>query len=209
MKSTPSSFEPQSAQRPDGIPMLTPSHIIQYMYCPRFTYFEYVLRMPQHEEKFTKVMKGRQLHEYRLRTNAEYLRRRLGVVDKKLDQYLGNSLIRGIVDEVLWLEDGNMAPLDYKFAQFPGKVYRTYATQLACYACLIEDNYQLPVNKGFLVYTRSKNKVETVDIGQQEKQKAREAAQDVLEIIQKGRFPKATRFKSQCTECTYRNVCVK
>ncbi|MEO0790606.1 MAG: CRISPR-associated protein Cas4, partial [Bacteroidota bacterium] len=38
---------------------ITPSHIIQHVYCPRYTYFEWVLRIPQNEEKYGKVMRGR------------------------------------------------------------------------------------------------------------------------------------------------------
>ena len=97
---------------------LTPSHLIQHLYCPRFTYFEWVLRIPQYEEKFSKVMRGRNLHDERLERNKGYLRRRLGVVDRHDDQYLTNDYLRGRVDEVLELEDGTLAPLDYKFAPY-------------------------------------------------------------------------------------------
>lgn len=206
-------FKPSSSNipplRPDGRPVLTPSHLIQYLYCPRFTYFEHVLRMPQYEEKYAKVMKGRELHLHRARTNADYLRKRIGVVEKRLDQYLANDWIRGIVDELLWLEDGTMAPLDYKFARWEGKVYQTYATQLACYAWLIEDNFGLRVPKGYLVYTRSKNKLQAVDLGEDTGREVREAARKVMRILMENRFPAATKHKKRCLECTYRNVCVQ
>ena len=55
---------------------LTPSHIIEYMFCPRFTYFEYVLAIPQNEEKNYKVVKGRQIHDAKLEQNKEYLRKK-------------------------------------------------------------------------------------------------------------------------------------
>jgi len=32
--------------------------------------------------------------------------------------------VRGVADEVLTLEDGSMAPFDYKFAKAPRMVYR-------------------------------------------------------------------------------------
>ena len=38
---------------------LTPSQLIQHLYCPRFTYFEWVLRLPQFEDNFGKVLRGR------------------------------------------------------------------------------------------------------------------------------------------------------
>jgi CRISPR-associated exonuclease Cas4 len=135
---------------------LTPSHIIEYLYCPRFTYYEYVLAIPQYEEKNYKVQRGRELHDRKLEENKDYLRRRIGAVEKHLDQYLTNNLLRGRVDEVLMLSDGTMTPLDYKFAEWKDKVYETYQTQLFCYAWLIEENFDKPVTKGYLVYTRSK-----------------------------------------------------
>ncbi len=193
---------------------LTPSHIIEYLFCPRFTYFEYVLAVPQHEEHDYKVMRGRHLHDDRLEQNKAYLRRRLGrsgapVVDKHLDQYLTNDLIRGRVDEVLELADGTMAPLDYKFAEYKNRIYDTYRTQLYCYAWLIEENFGRPVTRGFLVYTRSQNRVEEVPITDENKADVRKAATAILEIIDRNSFPKATKAKARCVTCTYRNLCIK
>ena len=189
--------------------MLTPSHIIQYLYCPRFTYFEYVLAIPQHEEQNYKVMRGRELHDDKLEQNKAYLRRRLGVREKQLDVYLTNELLRGRMDEVLRLEDGSMSPLDYKFAEYRDKVYSTYQTQLFCYAWLLEDNFGEEVHKGFLVYTRSNNRVVEVPITAADKAQVRKCAEEIYHIIGDNFFPKATKVKSRCLTCTYRNVCVK
>ena len=188
---------------------LTPSHIIEYLFCPRFTYFEYVLAIPQYEEKDYKVMRGRHLHDERLERNKDYLRRRLGVTEKHLDQYLTNTLIRGVVDEVLGFGDGTMAPLDYKFAEYKDRVYDTYRTQLYCYAWLIEENFGQRVERGFLVYTRSNNRVVEVLITNEDKSEVQKAASEVLHIIEDNYFPKATKYKARCVTCTYRNICIK
>lgn len=45
--------------------MITPSEVIEYLFCPRFLYFMNCLKIPQHEELRYKVMKGRALHERR------------------------------------------------------------------------------------------------------------------------------------------------
>lgn len=188
---------------------ITPSHIIQYLFCPRFTYFEYVLRIPQYEEKNYKVLKGRHLHELKLARNKEYLRKKIGVEKKYGDQYLTNKLLRGKVDEVLVLNDGSMAPLDYKFAPFEGKIYDTYKTQLFCYAWLIEENFNAKVNKGYLVYTRSKNKLIEVKIQPDNVNKVKDCAEAIYQIINLNFFPKATKYKKRCLNCTYKNICVK
>lgn len=188
---------------------ITPSHILEYLFCPRFTYFEYVLNVPQNQDKFYKVKKGRDIHEKKSRENIDYLRRSIGVVDKKINQYLTSDVLRGEVDEVLTLEDGSMAPLDYKFAEYKDRIFDTYKTQLYCYALLIESNYQKEVNKGYLVYVRSKNKLVEIEIGQKQKDKVKSDIKSIATIIEGNVYPNATRYKKRCLTCTYRNICTK
>lgn len=188
---------------------ITPSEVIQYLYCPRFIYFEKVLGIPQNEEKSYKAMRGRHLHEDKKRMNKDYLRRKLGVVKKLQEQYLTNNILRGKVDEVLLLGDGTAAPLDYKFAQYKDKVFNTYKTQLACYAWLIEDNFDKKVDRGYLVYTRSKSKLIEVALEEAFKKDVKEKAGEIVKIIDANHFPKATRYKKRCMDCTYRNICIQ
>lgn len=186
-----------------------PSQIIEYLYCPRFTYFEYVLRIPQYEEKFYKVKRGREIHNDKLERNKEYLRKKIGAVDKWKDQYLGMEGLRGKVDEVLKLQDGTFAPLDYKFAVWKDRIFDTYKQQLYCYAILIEENFKVKVEKGYLVYTRSKHKLVEVEIPTEAKEEIKESMREMLDIIEGNKFPKATKFKKRCVNCTYRNICIK
>ena len=154
-------------------------------------------------------MRGRHLHDRKQNINKEYLRKKIGVRDKYQEQYLTNTMLRGKVDEVLLLEDNSMAPLDYKFAQYKDRVFNTYKTQLYCYAWLIEDNFSIPVHKGYLVYTRSKHKLIEVEITDDAKDEVRQKAKEIIDIIGNNRFPKATRYKKRCRGCTYRNICIK
>ncbi|WP_439490700.1 CRISPR-associated protein Cas4 [Algoriphagus sp.] len=186
-----------------------PSQIIEYLYCARFTYFEYVLRIPQFEEKFHKVQRGRDVHQEKLERNKSYLRKKIGAVDKWQDQYLTMEGLRGKVDEVLLLEDGSYAPLDYKFAEWKERLYDTYRQQLICYAVLIEQNFKGPVNKGYLVYTRSSNKLIEVPIDQESKGQILKSMEAMAEIISKNQFPKGTKFKQRCLNCTYKNICIQ
>ncbi len=188
---------------------ITPSHIIEYLFCPRYTYFEYVLNIPQNEEKYYKVMKGRNIHDTKLIRNTEYLRKKIGIIDKKQEVYITNDNLRGKVDEVLWLNDGTMASLDYKFAKYNNKIYQTYKQQAYCYALLIEENYKKPVNKAFLVYTRSKNKLIELEITNEHKKLIVSSIDEILKIIDENFYPKATKYKKRCVSCTYKNICVK
>ncbi|HRK29189.1 MAG TPA: CRISPR-associated protein Cas4 [Chitinophagales bacterium] len=188
---------------------LTPSHIIEHLFCPRYTYFEYVLAIPEYQEKYYKVEKGRNVHQDKATINKDYLRKKIDVIEKWQNQYLTNNLLRGEIDEVLLLSNNTMAPLDYKFAIFPGTVYDTYKNQLFCYALLIEDNFGKPVEKGFLVYTRSKNQLIEIPITQTDKDRVRTIAHEIMHIIEANFYPNATPFKKRCIDCTYKNICTR
>jgi CRISPR-associated exonuclease Cas4 len=107
------------------------------------------------------------------------------------------------------LNNGTFAPLDYKFALWKDKVFETYKQQLYCYAILIEEIYGTKVEKGFLVYTRSKHKLVEVPIPLEAKQEIKKSMDQMLQIIDRNKFPKATKFKKRCVNCTYRNICIK
>lgn len=188
---------------------ITPSNIIQYRYCPRFVYFEHVLRIPQYEEKYYKVMKGREIHLRKARENMEYKRKSLGVVEKHINQYMSSGGLTGEVDEVLELNNGEMAPLDYKFARYEDKVYNTYKIQLYAYSALIEANFGKKVSSGYLVYTRSRNKLVPLEITEADKAEVWKAVNAIQTIIDNNEFPRATRYKSRCKLCTYRNICIQ
>ena len=187
---------------------ITASQMLEYLYCPRFTYFEYVMDIPQNEGQRFKVEKGRNIHEKVRKTNPEYLRKKIGVIDRKSDVYLASPLgIRGIVDEVLFLDDDTAAPLDYKFAEYKQKLFKTYRFQLIFYARLIKDNFQVPVKKGFIIYTRSKNKLVEVSIKDKDFIELEKIVDDMISIINNCRYPKPTSVKRRCLDCCYKNIC--
>jgi CRISPR-associated exonuclease Cas4 len=186
------------------------SDVMEYLFCPRFIYFMYCLGIPQHEEKRYKVLKGRELHEAREKVNKSYIRKKLQCVRKDVAVYLVSKRnhLKGEVDEVLFLEDGTAAPLDYKFAEFKDTLFRTHKYQSALYGLMIADNYGVEVNRGFVCYTRSKHLVKEVKLGNKDFERAIALVSEVLEIIQKGFYPEATKYKARCVDCTYRNICV-
>ena len=87
----------------DSETIITISDVLEYLFCPRFIYYMHCLDIPQHEEKRFKVMKGREVHEKKMITNPEYLRKKLGVVKKEINVFIASKQhhIKGIVDEVL------------------------------------------------------------------------------------------------------------
>jgi CRISPR-associated exonuclease Cas4 len=168
------------------------------------------LNIPQHEEQRFKVQLGKKIHEKKSHLNKDYLRKKIGCIKKELSVYLSSSQykIRGILDELLWLEDGTISPLEFKFAKFHERLFSTYKMQLTLQAMLIKENYRKSVNIGFLVFVRSKNYLLKVPIKETDINKANKIVNRILEIIRKGIYPGKTRSASKCVDCCYKNICV-
>src|SRR5262249_1824870 len=129
---------------------LTVTHLHEHLYCPRFTFFGHVLRVPERQGRRPLVQVGRQAHEERRRINPTYLRKKLGVVERHFDVPLSSAAlgVRGSVDEALAMVDGTMAPFDYKFAEYPGQVYLNLKMQSVGYGLLIEETFGKPGRRG-------------------------------------------------------------
>lgn len=189
--------------------LLTPSDILEHTFCGRFTYFERHLALPEFQERREKVRRGREIHEAREVTNRAYLRKRLGVVDKRIDVTLASPRhhLRGRIDEVLMFQDRTAGPLDYKFARDPGRVYTTLRLQSAIYALLIRESFGIPVRRGYLVYTRSHNRVVEIAYQPDDFRRVAQAVREVLAIVNHGHLPRRAPA-SRCADCCYHSICV-
>jgi CRISPR-associated exonuclease Cas4 len=208
MRSSLNSSEKESGAREEVF--VTPSEVIEYLYCPRFVFFESCLCIPEHQEQRYKVLKGREVHEEKAKINKEYLRRKLGCIDKEISVYLASSVLhlRGEVDEVLHLSDGTLAPLDYKFAEYKDWVFKTHTYQSVLYAMLITENYGKEVNRGYVCYVRSQNLIKEISFCTTDFDQGRRLVKEVLEIVRKGYYPRKASSQAHCIDCCYRNICV-
>ena len=189
---------------------VTASVLLEYLFCPRFIYFMNCLCLDQNEDKRFKVLKGREVHEGKERVNIDYLRKRIGCVSKEIGVYMASEKyhIKGEVDEVLTLSDSTMAPLDYKYAEYKESIFRTQRYQSIFYGLLIKENYNREVKKGFICYIRSKNLLKEIQITDRDFTELQTMIAEIIDITQKGYYPKGTKYKAQCIDCCYRNICV-
>ena len=111
------------------------------------------------------------------------------------------------VDESLFLDDDTAASLNYNFVEYKKKLFKTYRFQLIFYARLIKDKFQIPVKKGFIIYTRSKNKLVEVSIKDKDFIEIEKIVDDMINIIYNCRYPKPTSVKRRCPDCCYKNIC--
>ncbi|MDD2506442.1 MAG: CRISPR-associated protein Cas4 [Synergistaceae bacterium] len=188
---------------------ITPSEVMEYMYCPRFLYYMNVLGIDQHEHRRHLVNKGRDIHKLKLVQNKDYIRSRIGIEEKLADVYMSSQNLRlvGKVDEVLLLKNGFAAPLDYKWASWENRIYKTLKMQQTLYSLLIEEHFGKRVNMAYIVYVRSKNHLQPLEISDAMKQYALHVLDKIFDIIHKGRYPSVRSNKRKCEDCTYRNLC--
>lgn len=195
----------------ESTPMITTSEIIEYIFCPRFLYFMNCLGIPQREELRAKVLKGREVHKTKEKTNVDYLRKRINCVAKEVSVYLASKSlkVRGVVDEVLFFSDGTAGPLDYKFTKYTDFTFKTHKIQSTIYALLISESYNVPVKRGYICYVRSNNALKEIQYTDVDFIMAKKIVEEIFDIITMGFFPRKTKYSNRCVDCTYRNICNK
>lgn len=189
---------------------LTPSEILEYLFCPRFFYYMNVLKIPQYEERRYKVIKGREVHERRRKENRGYLWKKMGVISRESDVVLSSQSLGlwGIVDEVVQLEDGTWAPVDYKWAIYPEYVYVSHRTQLLAYCAMVEETYNVVVNKGFLIYVREGRRQVEIAFGEAQRAKLATVINEMVSLVTSERLAPPTSGRVRCRDCTYKNICI-
>jgi CRISPR-associated exonuclease Cas4 len=188
---------------------ISPSIVLEYLFCPRFIYFMNCLNIPQREEKRYLVQKGRDIHDRKIEENKDYLRKKLRVIKKLSDVnlYSNEYKINGKVDEILFLEDGSIIPLDYKYA-FNEKNFKTYFFQSLMYCLMIEENFNYKSRRGIVCYTRDKYLTKEIIFCDKDIEKLKEILDDIININITGLMPKKKASSAKCADCTYRKLCV-
>lgn len=132
------------------------------------------------------------------------------MVNKKQNVYLSSEAlhVRGVVDEIIYLKDGSLAPADYKFSEYRPYLYGTHKIQTALYALLIREHYDKPVHTGYIFYLRGGSKMHAVPITKTLERDAVAAVTAMLTIIQNEELPKRTSYRMRCADCCYKNICV-
>lgn len=188
---------------------ITATMMMEFIYCKRIPYFSKNLFIPSNSANNYKVREGKRIHKERAQTQGDYLRKKIGVINKKVDDYLFSSKykISGKVDEVLFLNNGQAAALDYKYSMFKGKVADSFKLQILFYSILIEENYNFPVNKGYIVYIRSNNRLEEIELIDEDYSNFFNAYEGLSNIIHNNIFPEQTAYSIRCEECSFRKIC--
>lgn len=101
-------------------------------------------------------------------------------------------------------EKGEAYPVQHKYSYKPKVLYHTYIIQLLMEALLVEEQFNVLVPHGFIIFERSN---ETVKVDLSNKQKVLYAIEQIRGIIGGEAFPPPTEWKKRCVDCCYNKLC--
>ena len=190
--------------------LLKVTDLKQYTYCPRIPYYQYCLPAVRpttykmeagiraqdgaEERERRRSLRAYGLAEGERHFNVSVASERLGV-SGQID-----LVIRHAVDG-----EERLVPVDYKLSRRePG---RHFKLQLACYALLLEEAWQLPVEDGFLYLIPARRAVR-VPITTRLRNDVRRRLEEIRSMVLAERMPAvAAKQRSRCVDCEFRRFC--
>lgn len=178
----------------------------QFAYCPRIVYYSYCL--PLIRPTTYKVEAGIESHEKAAYDEARRSLRAYGLSEgeRRFDVALTSERLglSGRIDLVIMLGQQEAIPVDYKLSRH-GEA-RHFHQQLAAYAELIEENWQIPVRRGFL-YLLPERRAEEVKLTGRLRAGLRGQVAVMRQMIAGQQMPEATPARARCVNCEYRRFC--
>lgn len=178
----------------------------QFAYCPRIVYYEYCL--PLVRPTTYKMEAGVEAHEKASSDEARRSLRAYGLSEGErrfdvalLSERLGLS---GRIDMTIVLGRQEAIPVDYKLSRH-GEV-RHYHQQLAAYAELIEENWQIPVRRGFL-YLLPERRAEEIKLTSRLRAGLCGQVAAMRRMISSQQMPEPTDARARCVNCEFRRFC--
>ena len=181
----------------------------QYDYCPRVVYYEYCL--PGVRPTTFKMTAGIGAQDQVETLEKRRSLRAYDVIEgvRHFNVSLQSERLRlsGQIDLVIETGEGaarRLIPVDFKLSRRkPGKHFQL---QLACYALLLEEAHQIPVDVGYLYLIQSKQSVR-VEITPRLRKEVTKHLAAILHMLKHEQMPDATKHRGQCVDCEFRRFC--
>jgi len=188
----------------DNAPVLKVTDIKQYLYCPRITYYTYVLPVAKKTTAKMNIGKEEHLRFARLEGRRTVRAYALDTGHRVFGAYLFSPRLglEGVLDMYIITPRGYV-PVDFKNAC---RIGVNHKYQLVAYALLLEDKFDHPVRFGF-VYLMPLKKTCRVEITPEARLYTRRLLGAIRHLIAQERFPLLPRRRGRCADCEYRNYC--
>lgn len=188
----------------DEVLLLTVTDLKQFVYCPRIAYYHTCL--PDVRPVTYKMQAGIQQHtDERQRSQRRTMRLdNIHDAQRLFDVQLQSTRLglNGQLDELIVLP-GEAIPVDYKMAKHAGNHFKT---QLAAYAMLVEEQFQMPVRTGMIYLIPSRKSV-SVNISAAQRHMVEQHLQMIREMAAHEQMPEPTPQRSRCLDCEFRRFC--
>ncbi len=186
--------------------VLSIKDVLNYNYCPRIVYFEYVLRIPQ--RRTVKEDAGLEAHNnFVPRAKRNRMEKRL-TYDKKLFNLPLHSPkhnLQTVVDCILIDSKENMAiPMQFKRGKAPSCLYRTMKFQLVAEALLIEECLGFSCPFGLVKFLPEEKTLRT-EIGFEQKEELKYQLCKINDVVRSEMYPEGPKTQNFCTDCCYFN----
>jgi CRISPR-associated exonuclease Cas4 len=184
----------------------TVTDLKQFQYCQRIIYFTYVQPVPR---RVTRLMKfGEERHLDLERLEPRRVVRKYGLAEgrKVFREHLISKKfgISGKLDLSIHTPE-TIYPVEFKFTE-EKEPRQNYIGQLAAYALLLEENYGIPVERGFFYRTPLK-KIVGVNLTDDRKQQVIAGLEQMRELVGKEAFPPMAKERGKCVDCEWLNFC--
>ncbi len=187
--------------------MFTVTDMRQYLYCPRIVYYTYCL--PLLRPTTFKMQEGVVVHREEKRREQRRSLRIYGLPEG--ERYFDLSLISetlglsGKMDLAIRIDKPalEMIPVEYKHSRKAGTHVKR---QLAAYALLLQEIWELPVRRAF-VYFIPTRQVQEMSMTAALMTKVRRQIVEMREMVRTESMPLATSRRAKCVACEFRRFC--
>lgn len=185
--------------------MLRVSDLRQYTYCPRIVYYDYCLpnvRPVTYKMQAGTIAHNQEQDRERRRSLRPY---HLADGERSFDVWLEDEELglRGKVDMVVRRET-EIVPIEYKNS--PGRMGHHVELQLVAYGLLLERQWHLPVQRGF-VYHIPARRAREIACTAVLKREVEERLATMRVMIETESMPEPTRQRRKCAICEFRRFC--
>lgn len=185
----------------------TARDILDYTFCPRSIYFQYILKAGK--EKTVKMIRGLKIHEEFIeRAKRIKIVKDLPLLPRKFDILLYSKKynFNTRIDCILF-EDNLAYPVEFKSTlKNLNTIFKSLELQLTTQALAIEENYAKKVNFGYIKSIKD-NQVAGIEISSDLKEEIIEILNKMQAILHGEIIPEPTPHRKKCFNCYYRNLC--
>jgi CRISPR-associated exonuclease Cas4 len=184
---------------------ITVTDLKQWVYCRRIPFYRHVVPLslrPTYKMERGKDVQGAVEALEKRRAFRAY---GLAEGERRFSVWLGSERLglAGKLD-LLILTAAACYPVDFKDTE--GGVRRNHRMQLAAYALLAEEAYQLPVPNGF-IYLVPRRALVAVEITEADRQAVRDGLVAMRRMIAHEELPGPPEVRARCMACEFQNFC--